>query len=245
MERTFHPQRRVAVIGASSGIGRASAELLRDRGDAVLAVGRDAAKLAALAPRAPSGAGTLVVAQADAGDRAAIAAAVRPQGPLDALVIAASGGKGGGPFASLDLDELRAGFAEKFWVQLTALQAALDVLAPDASIVLMTGASARAAMPGTSGLAAINGALETMVPVLARELAPRRVNAISPGIIDTPWWDRIAPPVREEMIAGYTATIPMGRVGQAREVADAVAFLIDNQYVTGSVLELDGGFHTV
>ena len=92
MERTFHPQRRVAVIGASSGIGRASAELLRDRGDAVLAVGRDAAKLAALAPRAPSGAGTLVVAQADAGDRAAIAAAVRPQGPLDALVIAASGG---------------------------------------------------------------------------------------------------------------------------------------------------------
>jgi NAD(P)-dependent dehydrogenase (short-subunit alcohol dehydrogenase family) len=126
-----------------------------------------------------------------------------------------------------------------------ALQAALDVLASDASIVLMTGASARAAMLGTSGLAAINGALETMVPVLARELAPRRVNAISPGIIDTPWWDRIAAPVREEMIAGYTATIPMGRVGQAREVADAVAFLIDNQYVTGSVLELDGGFHTV
>jgi|HubBroStandDraft_1064217.scaffolds.fasta_scaffold01310_6 NAD(P)-dependent dehydrogenase (short-subunit alcohol dehydrogenase family) len=247
MEQTLHLQRRIAVVGATSGIGRAAAELLRARGHAVLAIGRDPAKLDALARAADSAAaaGSLVVGRADGADGDAVRALLHTHAPIDDLVIAASGGKGAGPFAGLALDELRAGFEQKFWVHLTTLQAALDGLAPDASITLITAISARTAAPGTSGLAAINGALETMVPILARELAPRRVNAISPGIIDTPWWAGVPEPARGEIFAAYAASTPLGRVGEAHEVAHAIAFVVENRYVTGSVLEVAGGYQMV
>jgi NAD(P)-dependent dehydrogenase (short-subunit alcohol dehydrogenase family) len=247
MEQTLHPRRRIAIVGATSGIGLATAELLRARGHAVLAIGRDPAKLDALARSADSAAGTgsLVVGRADGGNHDALRALLQTHAPIDDLVIAASGGKGAGPFAGLALDELRAGFEQKFWVHLTTLQAALDGLAPDASITLITAVSARTAMPGTSGLAAINGALETMVPILARELAPRRVNAISPGIIDTPWWNGVPEDARGEIFAAYAASTPLGRVGAAPEVAHAIAFVVENRYVTGSVLEVAGGFQVV
>ncbi len=239
--------RRVAVVGGTSGIGRAAVETLCEAGYTVLATGRDRTKLADLerAVRAASGRGSLVASQADAADSAAMRILLLEHRPIDHLVIAASGGKGGGPFASLALEDLREGFEAKFWVHLATLRGALEALAPAASITLITAASARAAMRGTAGLAAINGALETMVPILARELAPRRVNAISPGIIDTPWWSALPQTAREEVFAGYSASVPLGRVGEAQEVAHAVKFLIENRYVTGSVIEVDGGFHTV
>ena len=101
-------------------------------------------------------------------------------GCFDHLVLAASGGAGAGRFESLDASALRRGFEAKFWTHWNAVQAALPHLAANGSITFITAASSRLANPGTSGLAAINGALERMVPTLARELAPRRVNAVSP-----------------------------------------------------------------
>jgi NAD(P)-dependent dehydrogenase (short-subunit alcohol dehydrogenase family) len=146
-----------------------------------------------------------------------------------------------GAFATLDLADLRAGFEGKYWPQIVALQAALPSLHPAGTITLITAGSSGAAFPGTAGLAAINGALEAMVPVLAVELAPRRVNAVSPGVIDTPWWAGLSPETRAAMFAQYAAKAPAGRVGRAEDVADAVRFLVNNTFTTGNVLKVDGG----
>jgi NAD(P)-dependent dehydrogenase (short-subunit alcohol dehydrogenase family) len=185
-------QERSVVVGASSGIGRASAELLARSGHEVLAIGRDRAKLADLEREAagPAYGGRLSVRAADASDVAETRSAFEAFGSFAHLVLALSSARGRGLLATLDLAELRAGFEGKYWPHVATLQASLPFLDAAGSITLITAGSSGAAYPGTAGLAAINGALEAMVPVLAVELAPRRVNAVSPGIIDTPWWRR-------------------------------------------------------
>lgn len=226
----------IVVIGGTSGIGLASAKLLASRGAVLTIVGRGEAKLEAALQEIG---GTARGEQTDAGDRPALDAVFGRIAPVDHLVIAASGGAGAGPFETIEAENLRRGFEAKFWVHWQAAQAVLPYLAADGSIVFVTAASSRLANPGTSGLAAINGALERMVPTLARELAPRRVNAVSPGVVATPWWaDKPA-----TMFEAQSRKAPLGRAGQPEEVADAIAFLIGNRFVTGIVLDVDGGLH--
>jgi NAD(P)-dependent dehydrogenase (short-subunit alcohol dehydrogenase family) len=235
--------RRAVVIGASSGIGRAATELLAAQGYMTIAIGRDDAKLAELA-RALSAHGhhEVVTRAADASDASAIAHALEAFAPIGHLILTLSGARGGGPFASLDLTDLRAGFEGKFWPQVTALRAALPFLQRDASITFVTAVSAGSSVPGTAGLAAINGALDAMVPVLAVELAPMRVNAVSPGIVETPWWSGFPAETKKQMFAEYAQSAPAGRIGQPAEVAHAIAFLMENRFVTGDVMKIDGGY---
>jgi NAD(P)-dependent dehydrogenase (short-subunit alcohol dehydrogenase family) len=224
------------VVGGTSGIGLATAKLLAGRGAAVTILGRDQTKLdAALEEIGGRAKGEAV----DAGDRPALDALFGRIAPVDHLVLAASGGAGAGPFGAVSAEALRRGFEAKFWVHWNAAQSALPYLAWNGSITFITAASSRLANPGTSGLAAINGALERMVPTLARELAPRRVNAVSPGVIDTAWWkDKPA-----AMFETQSLRAPLARAGRAEEVADAVGFLVGNGFVTGVVLDVDGGLH--
>lgn len=119
----------------------------------------------------------------------------------------------------------------------------MPALREDGSATLVTAGSARAALAGTSGLAAINGALEAMVRPLAAELAPLRVNAVSPGLIATPWWDGMPADQREAAFAKAAAWLPARRIGTARDVALAVLLVAANTYVTGTVVECDGGAH--
>ncbi|WP_424134710.1 SDR family oxidoreductase [Roseomonas chloroacetimidivorans] len=232
----FLERNTVVVIGGSSGIGLATAQMAAGQGARVVIVGRDAAKLdSAVAAIGPAARGTAL----DAGNRDTMAAFFQRLGPFQHLVLAASGGRGAGPFAKLDADGLRAGFEAKFWAQWNAAQLALPTLEAGGSITFVTAASSRLANPGTSGLAAVNGAIERMVPTLARELAPLRVNAVSPGVIETPWWaDKPAGLFQEQ-----ARKAPLARPGQPEEVADAVLFLIRNAFVTGIVLDVDGGLH--
>lgn len=237
------PSSRTVVVGGSSGIGRATAQLLARSGHAVLAIGRDPQRLAALAAEAaePGYEGRLTAAAADAGDAAALRAALESFGPFDHLVLAPSSARGIGMIADLDIAELRGGFEGKYWPQIVALQQALPLLAEAGSITFITAGSSGAAYPGTAGLAAINGALDAMVPVLAVELAPRRVNAVSPGVIDTPWWDAVPAATRDALFAQFAEKAPAGRIGHASDVADAVRFLAGNTFTTGNILKLDGG----
>ena len=227
----------VLIVGGTSGIGEATARAFAARGDDVVVAGRDRGRLEGALARLGDG----IRGEAlDAADADAVQAAAERLAPIDVLVLAASGGSGAGPFGELALETLRAGFEGKFWAQLTALQQALPSLAPDAGVVLVSAGSARAALPGTAGLAAINGALEAMVPPLAAELAPRRVNAVSPGVIDTPWWDNQPDEMRAATFDAF-ANVPAGRVGHPDDVAAAIVALATNGYVTGTVLDCAGG----
>ena len=231
---------KMVVIGGTSGIGLEVARAAAARGARVVIAGRDRARADAACA---SLAGEVVAHALDAGDRSALDAFFDKAGPVDHLVLTLSGGEGGGEFASLDLRALRRGFEAKFWPQLEAVQAALPALAPAASVTFVTAVSARIARPGTTGLAAINGALEAMVGGLARELAPRRVNAVSPGVIDTAWWSQASAPVRQAVFEEQARTLPVGRVGRPEDVAQSVLFMATNGFTTGSIVECDGGLH--
>jgi NAD(P)-dependent dehydrogenase (short-subunit alcohol dehydrogenase family) len=176
--------------------------------------------------------------QFDATDAAAVSAFFSAEGPVDHLVLAASSSSGaGGPFADLEAAALRDAFEGKFFAYFNVLKAA----AVRQSVTLITAGSAQAAFPGTAGLAAVNGAIEAMVPPLAAELAPVRVNAVSPGVIDTPWWHAMPEEQRDAVFQGTAASVPVQRVGQAGDVAGAVLYLAGAGFVTGTVLECTGG----
>lgn len=229
---------RIAVFGGSSGIGLATAQRLARAGAEIWVTGRDGDKLAAAAKTIG---GKSHAHQLDATDRTAIEAFFTATGALDHLILTLSGGDGAGPFAELDLAALHRGFAAKFWPHLNTAQAAVSHLRPGGSITFVTAASAGGHLPGTSGLAAINGALNAMIPVLAVELKPLRVNAVSPGVVDTAWWDRWPAEQKAALFADLAATSPVGRVGQAEDIADAIAFVTGNGFVTGQVIQCDGG----
>ncbi|WP_067701104.1 SDR family oxidoreductase [Nocardia jejuensis] len=229
---------RVVVVGGSSGIGEATAALFAAEGAEVVITGRDPAKLDAAAARIGGRTSTFSM---DAGHQVDIDAFFATAGVIDHLVVAVSGSSGSGPFAELSLDELAAGFDGKFWPHVRILKAALPHLDSHGSVTLVTAASARAAFAGTAGLAAINGALESMVPPLAVELAPLRINAVSPGVVDTPWWDRVPEAQRESLFDGLAATTPVGRVGRAEDIARAIHMLAHNTFITGVVLDATGG----
>lgn len=227
--------KRALVVGGSSGIGLAAARRLAARGMAVTIAGRDRGRLAAAAV------GGLEPAVLDATSAEDLARHFAGSPTLDALVLALSGGKGAGPFRALDLAELASGLEAKLLAQLRTLQAALPRLAPEASVTFVTAASAGAAIPGTAGLAAINAALEATVPVLAVELAPVRVNAVSPGVVDTPWWDAVPAEMKAAFFERARQTLPVRRVGTPDDLGEVIALAATNPYMTGAVLTCDGG----
>ncbi|MGY2093375.1 SDR family oxidoreductase [Nocardia gipuzkoensis] len=229
---------RVVVMGGSSGIGEAAATRFAADGAEVVITGRGRDRLDAAVARIG---GKVTGVSVDATDPAAVEAFFAEAGVIDHLVIAVSGAAGSGPFAELTLEELTAGLDGKFWPQVRILKAALPHMAAEGSITLITAASARAAFPGTAGLAAINGALEAMVSPLAVELAPVRINAVSPGVIDTPWWERVPAEQRRQLFDGIAATTPVGRVGRPEDIAAAIHMLAGNGFITGVVLDATGG----
>lgn len=230
---------RVVIIGASAGIGEATARAFAAQGAAVLITGRSKQRLDQAAERIGY---PVEAAEVDATSRAALDAFFAAAGTIDHLVLAASPGAiGAGPIAALDEAALRQAFEGKVFAHIKAIQAALPRLRPDGSVTVITAASARAAFAGTAGLAAANGALETMIAPLAVELAPLRVNAVSPGVIDTHWWHGMPDDQRQAYFGAVAASTPVRRVGQPDDVAGALVYLAGASFITGTVLECTGG----
>jgi NAD(P)-dependent dehydrogenase (short-subunit alcohol dehydrogenase family) len=225
---------KVIVIGGTSGIGLATAKLLVASGAEVIVTGRKINGFQVPGVRAFA---------VDAADEAALKRFYAECGAFTDLVLCVSGAKGSGPVTELALQDLEDGFRDKFFNQFRAFQQALPTLAKNGSVTFISAISARMANPGTVGLAAINGAIEAMVKPLAKELQPLRVNAVSPGLVETAWWNAVPQETREKLLKQAAAQSTVGRNGQPEELAHAIVFLITNQFVSGTVLEVDGGLH--
>lgn len=223
---------RIVIMGGTAGIGKAVALQQAATGAEVIVTGRDAGRLAEMKEYVAS------AEQVDGADENEVAAFFERTGPIDHLVLAFSPNAVGlGPIAGASMGDLRAAFEGKVIPYLYAIQQAQVT----GSVTLISAISARAAMPGTAILAAVNGAIERAVSPLAAELAPLRVNAVSPGVIDTAWWSFLGEEAREAQFAELSRSIPAGRVGTPDEVASAIGYLIGATYVSGKVLAVDGG----
>lgn len=233
--------RTALIVGGTSGIGLATARRLHALGATVHIVGRGEQRLDALSATDPA----LIGHRADGGDPEQIAAVMAKVGRVDWLVLTLSGSEGPGPIAGLDLHMLRRAFDAKFWAHLTTLQAALPYLSATGSITLLGAITARAAMPGTAGIAALNGAVEALVRPLAAELAPIRVNGISPGMVDTPWWSGFPDDVRRAYFSQTAQALPTRRIATADDIAEVVVLAATNPNITGTVTETDGGARLV
>ena len=231
-------EQKVIIMGGTSGIGFATARAVASAGAVVVVTGRDPEKIKRATSKLPNTVEGMLV---DAMSLSALNNFYKNVGRFDHLVLAVSGKVGGGPFKSLSIEVLKQAFEAKFFAYFKAVQVSLQTLRTDGSIVFVTASSARTSYPGTSGLAAVNGALEAMIPTLALELKPTRVNAVSPGVIDTPWWDAWPKEQRETAFAQIAASTPVGRVGQPEDIAQAILLLLENGFMTGTVIECDGG----
>ncbi|MDF0529065.1 SDR family oxidoreductase [Tsukamurella sp. 8F] len=224
------------IVGGTSGIGLAVSQQLSRSGDEVHIAGRSRKRLErALAT--VDARGHLL----DGSESAAVEALARSIAPLDRLVITLAGSGGTGPLAGVEIGDLRRAFDEKYWPTVTVMQAALPALAERASVTLVGAVTARAAMPGTAGIGSLNAAVEGLVQPLAAELAPIRVNAVSPGYVDTPWWDGFPAAQRDAFFAQAAAALPTGRIATASDIAEAIVLLATNPNITGTVLVADGG----
>jgi NAD(P)-dependent dehydrogenase (short-subunit alcohol dehydrogenase family) len=231
-------QRRLAILGGSAGIGLAVARRLGATGAEVTVGGRDRRRLDDACAMIGGAVTGIVV---DAEDPGSLRAFFAEAGPIDDLVVTVTRRGGAGPVEDLADADLLGAFAGKPVAHLRAIAMALPTLSEHGSITLVTAGSAQSALPGTVGLAAVNGALEAAIRPLAVELAPRRVNAVSPGVIETDWWSELAEDDHVQMLATFAQRAPVGRNGTADDVAGAIAGLISNGFITGVVLPCDGG----
>lgn len=226
--------KKAIIFGGTSGIGLAAAKQLAALGAEVIAISRNPEK----AGDVPAG---ITLKKCDVLDRDAISKLFAECAPFDILVSAATGGSRAiGPFLDMDMDGYKASF-DKLWGYANVVRFGAAHMSENGSIVLVSGAPARKTKPGQISLASVGGAVEALVRGLAPEIAPRRINVVSPGTIDTPM---VAMQGDERKAFYDKATAPnlIKRAGTPDEVAKGIVFVIENDFVTGTTIDVDGGW---
>ena len=227
--------KKAVVFGGTSGIGLAAALLLAQNGVEVTAVSRKPDKVGIL----PSG---VSLRACDVLDRSAVETVFNDLSPIDILVTAATGGKRAiGPFLEMDMDGYKGSF-DKLWGYANIVRYGAKHVKDGGSITLVSGAPARNCQPGQIALSSVGNAIEAMMRAVAREVAPRiRINAVSPGTIDTPMVTAQGVE-REDLYNKMTKNNLIPRAGTADEVAQGILFVIKNNFVTGTTVDVDGGW---
>jgi len=225
--------KKALVFGGTSGIGLSVVQELSDLGAEVVMVGRSPEKVSELPANTR-------VKKCDVLDKNALKALFLECGAIDILVSAATGGgRAIGPFMEMDMDAYQASFA-KLWGYTNVVRYGLEQLSESGAVVLVSGTPARKCNPGQIAISSVGGAVEAFARGLAKEIKPRRINVVCPGVIDTPM-SELQGEERNAHFKKVTASNLIPRAGTSAEVAQGVIFAIQNDFVTGTTIDIDGG----
>ncbi len=225
--------KKVVVVGGSSGIGLSTAEMAKREGADVIIASRSAAKLDPVAERLNA-----IAIPTDVTDDKSVANLFKSCGPVDHVVVTAAQLKSG-PFRTVPLEDVKSTMEGKFWGAWRVARA--TEFRSGGSLTLVSGFLSIRPRPNSAIVSAANAAIEALSRALALELAPLRVNCVSPGIIDTPIRAAMPEEARKEMLAKTAASLPVGRVGLGEDVARQIVACMTNGFMTGSTIYLDGG----
>lgn len=225
--------KKALVFGGTSGIGLATVKQLSNLGAEVIAISRNPDKVTKLPENT-------TVKTCDVLDKESLQRLFEECGSIDILISAATGGsRAVGSFAEMDMDGYQASFA-KLWGYTNVVRYGLEQLSDSGAIVLVSGTPARHCNPGQIAISSVGGAVEAFVRGVAKEIKPKRINTVSPGLIDTPMV-ALEGEAREAHYQKLTAKNLIPRAGQADEVAQGIIFAIQNEFVTGTTIDVDGG----
>jgi NAD(P)-dependent dehydrogenase (short-subunit alcohol dehydrogenase family) len=231
-------KQRVVLLGGTSGIGLATARAAQAAGSSVVVVSSRAQSVAnALATLGERAEGHAV----DLTDEAAVQGLFERLGAFDHLVYTAGDSLQMGMLAETGIDAVRKAFEVRVFAAISAARCAVPHLRPGGSVVLTGGVASLRPLKGWTMAASVCGAMDAFTRALAVELAPVRVNLVSPGFVRTPLWDNIPQAQREAMYADVGAALPVGRLGEPQDIAHTYVYLMTNPYTTGQVVVVDGG----
>ncbi len=224
---------KVVVVGGSSGIGLAAAEMAKAQGAEVVIASRNA-------ERVKSAAGKIGAKgiPTDVTNDQSVTDLFDAVGAVDHVVVSAAQLRTG-PFKTVAMEDVRATLEGKLWGAWRCARAAR--IKGGGSLTLVSGFLSIRPRPNSAIVSVANGALESLTRALALELAPVRVNCVSPGIIDTPIRAAMPEAARKEMLDKIAAGLPVKRVGLAQDIAKQILAFMDNGFMTGSIVYLDGG----
>ena len=234
-ERDSLGNKQVVVIGGTSGIGRAVAQQAAAAGARVMLGSRNQKRVSeTVLLLGPPAEGRVV----DVTDRASLRAFFEAAGQIDHLVLPGNEVKIA-PFQKLSIEDAQASMLSKFWGQYAAIKAAR--MMPTGSITLFSGVASRKPAAGAPALTAINSAVEALGRALAVELTPVRVNVIAPGVVETELWSALPQTSRAEILKQFTHRQPIPRPGRPEEIASVVLAIMAATFMTGAVIDVDGG----
>jgi len=230
--------KRVVIIGGSSGIGFAVAEDAASQGaDVVIVSSREERIQEAIRSIGGKAQGQAV----DVSDEKAVESFFTKLGAFDHLVYTAGDSLQLHELADMDLKQARRAFELRYWSALATVKYGSPQIRKGGSIVLTTGIAGQRPQSGWVIAASVCGTVDALTRALAMELAPIRVNAVSPGVVRTNLWQNMNSAEREQLFESVAKRLPVGRVGEAHEIAQAYLFLMKEGFATGQTVVVDGG----
>jgi NAD(P)-dependent dehydrogenase (short-subunit alcohol dehydrogenase family) len=231
-------RQRVVVLGGSSGIGLAVAQELVAQGATPIVASSNADRVKeALATLDGKAEGHTL----DLSNEQDIRRFFQRLGDFDHLVFTAGDTLQLNELVATDLTKARQAFELRYWAALAAIKYASTHIRKGGSIVLTTGIAGERPHRGWTLAASVCGAIVSLTRALAVELAPIRVNAVSPGVVRTSLWKNMQEQERKAMFENVGKTLLVGRVGEACEIARTYLFLMQEGYSTGQTVVVDGG----
>jgi NAD(P)-dependent dehydrogenase (short-subunit alcohol dehydrogenase family) len=230
--------KRVLILGGTSGIGLAVAETAKAEGANVVVVSSKQSRVDAALTLLGEGAEGFV---ANLSEETAVETLFGKIGPFDHLAYTAGDSVQQGALRETELEDAKSFFEVRFWGAFLVTKYGSKLIRPGGSIVFTSSTIPRRPLVGFAIGASISSAVEAFAAAMAVELAPVRVNVVAPGIVRTPIWDRLPEEQRELFFAAKGAALPVGKVGEPAEVAEAYLCFMRSGYTTGQIVVVDGG----